>query len=238
MEGLRRLLGRREAEVEEIPSPAPLPRAPTLAHHWLTVAVGRPGPHAPIPVAGARVAVRWFPRGEARPLDVVARGTTGPDGTIALQLPEGRYAVSAREGGEGKAVTITLEHAGRATLLLESLARRAVLTVEVTDLAGEPLADAAVDVRTHPTGAPAARSVTDDDGVAQLPLPPGAYEVRVGDAVAKTYLEADTVLRLSATQAPGAAAPAPPSRYAQRVRAATGIVAHLDTAQVRDEIWN
>lgn len=241
MEGLKRALpwGRRE-KVAPAPQPAaPLPRQPVVPHHWLTVAVVRPGPVAPLPVVGARVVVRPYPRGAARPEDPVARATTGPDGTVALFLPAGRYAVIAQHEGEGRAVTVTLEHAGRATLPLESLGRRVVLTVEVCGEDGNPLPDAAVDVRTVPTGTPAAHATTDDDGVAALTLPPGAYEVRVGDAVVKTFIEADTVLRLTAVPAAHEAPPQPPvSRYAQKARAATSVVALLDSQGLREETWN
>lgn len=217
---------------------APLPRAPIVPHHWLTLAVVRPGPAAPIPVPGARIVVRPFPRGAARPEEPVARGATSAEGSFAVSLPPGRYAVYAQHEGEGKAVTVTLEHAGRATLVLESLGRRVALHVEVTGIDGLPLADAAIEIRTVPTGAHAAAALTNDDGAAEIPLPPGAYEVRVGGVVARTFLEADTIVRLTAApQTTEMAAPLPPSKYAQRARAATASIAQLDPT-VRDETWN
>lgn len=220
------------------PVAAALPRPPLVEHHWLTVAVVRPGPAAPLPVPEARVVVRPFPRGTARPGEPVARGSTGADGAVALSLPAGRYAVSATHGGEGRAVTITLEHAGRATLVLEGLGRRVVLTVEVSGAEGEPLAGATVDVRTVPGGAHAARGMTDERGVAAIHVPQGAYEVRVGDTAAKTYVEADTLLRLTAEASRAQPAAPAMSRYAQRVRAATSQVAPLDLSNVREEVWN
>lgn len=222
-----------------LPPAAPaLPRPPVVEHHWLTVAVVRSGPAQPLPVGDARVVVRPFPRGAQRPGEPVARGSTGHDGSFALLLPAGRYAVSATHGGEGRAVTITLEHSGRAMLVLESLGRRVVLTVEVAGPAGEPLAEATVDVRTVPGGTHAARGVTDERGVAAIHLPAGAYEVRVGGSAAKTYLEADTLLRLTAEPAPPEPAAPAVSRYAQRARAATSYVAPLDIANVREDSWN
>lgn len=225
------------------PAPAPvlppLPRPQGIAHHWLTVVVARPGPAAPVPVAGARVTVRAFPRGAPRPGDPVARGTTGADGSVALQLPAGRYAVSAQHGGEARVVTVTLEHGGRALLLLEAPGRRVTLTVEAFTPDGRPLPHAVVDVRTSPAGTPAARGHADERGVLSLPLPPGAYEVRVGDASARTYLEADTRLRLTAEPAPADARQPPPvTPYAQRARAAATHVAPLDPSSVRHETWN
>lgn len=230
------MLGRPTAAGDSEREPPPRPLAPPVPHHWLSLAVYRPGAHAPLPVAAARVIVRAFPRGEARPGDVVARGTAGADGNVSLLLPEGRYCVLARDGDETKAVTITLEHAGRATIVLEHAIRRAMLTIEVTDVTGHPLADATVDVRTVPGGQPAARGVTDADGVAAIPLPQGAYEIQAGATTARTYLDADTVLRLCAA----ASAPiAPPlTRYAQKARAATAMVAPLDVERLREEVWN
>lgn len=241
MEALKRGLGltkrRSEPEADE-PLP-PLPREPTVPHHWLSIVVVRPGPLAPLPAPGARIVVRPYPRGAAKPEEPVARGVAGADGSFQLLLPEGRYAVAAQHEGEARAVTITLEHAGRATLSLESLGRRVTLTVEVSGEDGLPRADAMVSVRSVAAGTEAARGVTDADGVAQIHLPPGAYQVQVGRSVARTYVETDTLLRLTAE--PGAmepAANAPVSRYAQKARAATSAVAPIDLSAVRDETWN
>lgn len=239
--GLR--LGRSKEADAVAPQPAApplsLPRAPTVAHHWLTIAVVRPGPAAPIPVAGARVVVRPFPRGASRPEEPVARGSTSADGSFAASLPPGRYAVYAQHEGEGKAVNVTLEHAGRATLALDSLGRRVKLTVEVNGLDGCPLPDAAIEIRTVPAGTQAARAVTDLDGAAETALPPGAYEVHVGGVVARTFVEADTIVRVTAAPMPLKLAPTPPvSKYAQRARAATATVAPLDAGSVREETFN
>lgn len=234
-------LGRRKEATAPAPehSATPLPRAPAVQHHWLTLAVVRSGPSTPIPVAGARVVVRPFPRGAARPEEPVARGSTGADGSFSASLPPGRYAVYAQHESEGKAVTITLEHAGRAQLVLESLARRATLCVEVHGLDGLPLAEARVEIRSLPGGTHVAHAVADNDGVARITLPPGAYEVHLGGTVTRTYLEADTVVRVTAEPAAHeTAAPPPVSRYAQRARAATAVVAPLDASQLRDEQWN
>lgn len=241
MAGRRRLPWAREPEGEapaaQAPA-APAPRPPAPPHHWLTLLVGRPGPAGPLPVPDARVVVRPFPRGASRPGEPMARATTGVEGTVALHLPAGRYAVSARHGGEGRVVTVTLEHAGRALLLLESLGKRVVLTVEVTGPDGEPLPEAAVEARATPGNALAGRGVTDERGVAAIHVPPGAYEVRVGGVAAKTYVEADTLLRLAAeSDAPAVATPAS-SRYAQKARAATSYVAPFDITNVRDETLN
>jgi hypothetical protein len=229
----------REVAARRGAAPA-LPRPPTLPveHHWLTVQIARPGPHEPIPVAGARVLVRPYPRGATRPGEVVARGATAADGSLSLLLPAGRYAVAARHEDDGKYVTITLEHAGRAMLVLESLGKRVTLTVEASTLDGRPAPNAAVEARAVPAGAIAARGLTDEDGVATLLLPPGAYEVRTGATVAKTYLETDTLLRLTATEG----APPPDSeaatRYQQKVRTATNYAAPYDVAAVREDLWN
>lgn len=241
MEGLLRGLGigRRPADAPRHVGTAPLPRAPSVQHHWLTIAVVRPGPAAPLPVPHARVVVRPFPRGAPRPEEPVARGATSADGTFAASLPAGRYAVYAQHEGEGKAVTVTLEHAGRATLVLESLGRRVVLSVEVNTREGEPLPDTPVEVRTVPAGTHAARATTNEDGVAEITLPPGAYEVRVGANVTRTYIEADTILRVTSTPGTLVEIPAPPvSKYAQKARAATATVAQLDMSATREETWN
>lgn len=241
MEGLIRGFGfgrKKEAALDEQPR-APLPRPPVVEHHWLTLAVARPGPAAPLPVSQARIVVRPFPRGASRPEEPVARGSTGADGSFAVLLPSGRYAVYAQHEGEGKAVTVTLEHAGRATVLLESLGRRVILSCEVTGPDGDPLPEATVDVRTVPAGTHAARETTNEDGVADLSLPPGAYEVRVGTTVTRTYIEADTILRLTAEPQTPEPAPTPPvSRYAQKARAATSVIAPLDSESLREETWN
>lgn len=216
------------------PLARPAPAAPT--HHWLTLLVARPGPEGPLPVPGAKVVVRPYPRGAANPGEPMARTATGPDGTIALHLPAGRYAVSARHQGDGRAVTITLEHAGRAMLLLEALGKRVTLTVEASGIDAGALVGAAVEVRATPAGTLAARGVTDERGIAALHLPPGAYEVRIGATRVKTYLETDTLLRVAAEAAP---APGPiQSKYAQRARAATSYVAPFDAEHVRDDVWN
>lgn len=230
-----------EKPVPEVPRQAapPLPRAGSVPHHWLTIAVARSGPASPLPVGDARVVVRPFPRGASRPGEPVGRGVTGPDGTFVLNLPAGRYSVSAHAGDEGRCVTVTLEHAGRALLLLESLGRRVVLTVEAAGPDGAPVPHAAVEVRTTPGNALAAKGATDERGVAAIPLPPGAYEVRVGGASVKTYLETDTLLRLTAE--PSKAEPAPTqtvSKYAQKARAATSYAAPFDVAHLRDDVWN
>lgn len=248
MEGLvrgLRLRRRKEAQPEPPAEAAAPPSAPVAArpravqHHWLTVAVVRPGPESSVPVSGARVVIRPFFRGAARPEEPVARGTTAADGTFAASLPAGRYAVYAQHEGESKAVTVSLEHAGRATLVLESQARRAALEIHVTGLDGAPLVGAAVDVRAVPTLAQVARAATDAAGVARLALPPGAYEVRVGGASARTFLEADTSIRLAAEPAYVEPAAEPPmSRYAQKARAATSVVAPLDPEAVRPDVWN
>lgn len=243
MEGLKRGFGfgrRKPAAAVVAAEPAlPLPRAPAVAHHWLAIDVARPGPAVPLPVSQARVVVRPFPRGATKPEDPVARGATGPDGSFSVSLPAGRYAVYAQHEGEGKAVTVTLEHAGRATLVLESLGRRVTLTAEVTGPDGDPMPDATVDVRTVPSGTHAGRHVTNDDGVAEISLPPGAYEVRVGTTITRTYLEADTILRLTAEpEAPEPIVAPPVSKYAQKARAATSVIAPLDSSSLRDETWN
>lgn len=234
--------GGRDPEPE--PAPAPIARAvpplarpaPAANHHWLTVLVARPGPEGPLPVAAARVVVRPYPLGAAKPGEPMGRGTTAADGTVALHLPAGRYAVSARHQGEGRAVTVTLEHSGRALLVLEALGKRVDLTIEATGADGGALPGAAVEVRASPAGTLAGRGTTDERGAVTLHLPPGSYEIRLGETRARTYLEADTRLRLTAT-----AAPAPQTvqtRYAQKARAATSYVAPFNSEHVRDDVWN
>lgn len=222
-------------------APAQVARAPPppIEHHWLSVLVARPGPHEPLPVTGARVLVRPYPRGATRPGEVIARGTTGADGNVSLLLPAGRYALAARHGEDGKYVTLTLEHAGRAVLVLETLGKRVTLTVETSTVDGRPAPNVAVEARTVPAGTIAARAVSDEDGVANLSVPPGAYEVRAGSAVAKTYVETDTLLRLTA--AAGTATPLDPepqTRYQQKVRQATSYVSPYDVGSVREDIYN
>ena len=226
---------KREEAVAEI---APLPRPIAVEHHWLTLLVARPAPAGPVPVPGARVIVRPWPRGAARPADPVARGSAGADGTVALSLPAGRYAVTATDGEEARAVTVTLEHAGRAVVLLESVGRRVVLTAEVRSPADGPLVGAPVEVRSSPGGALAAEGTTDERGVVNLLVPTGAYEVRVGTTVAKTYVEADTILRLSAEAPRVEAPPVRVSKYAQRARLAVAYVSPFDVQCVRDDMLN
>src|SRR5439155_25301786 len=116
----------------------------------------------------------------------------GPGGTLELQLPAGRYAVSARAGEDGRVVTVTLEHAGRALLLLEGLGRRVTLTVEVARNDGRALGGAEVEARATPAQALPARAITDERGIAHIDGPPGADEVRLGGTTVPTYAEAGT----------------------------------------------
>lgn len=231
---------RNSTEQETVPhtAVATFPRPSTVPHHWLSILVARPSPHDPVPVEGARVIVRPFPTNSTRPGDIVARGTTAPDGTVTLLLPEGRYAVAARHDEDGRNVTITLEHAGRALLLLESLGKRITLTIEASTFDGRALPEAPVEVRTVPTGSIAARGVTDDRGVASLAVPPGAYEIKLGATYAKTYAEADTLIRLSADPNGVEVEAQPSTKYHQKVRAATNYVAPYDVEAVRDDLWN
>jgi hypothetical protein len=68
-------------------------------------------------------------------------------------------------------------------------------------------------------------------------VPPGAYEVTVGAATARTYVEMDTLLRMTAE--PGRPDPAPePTRYQQKVRAATSYAAAYDVSAVREDLFN
>lgn len=241
------LLGRRseappaEAQPPELPTtpgrPLTTHRHGVVAHHWLSLLVARPSPAEPIPVPGARITVRPYPRGAPRPEAPLARGATAPDGTAAFLLPPGRYAVTARLGDEGRSVTITLEHAGRATLLLDAIGRRVTLQIEASAHDGSPLADTSVEARAIHGGAIAARATTDADGIAELLVPPGAYEVRVGGTVTKTYLETDTLLRLT-TDAPRALALPRVTRYAQRAREATSYAAPFEIARIRDDVHN
>lgn len=222
--------------VEPTPAP-PLPRPASLPHHWLTLLVARAGPHEALPAPDARIVVRPYPAGSTRPGEPIARGTTGADGALALLLPAGRYAVAAAHQGDGKCVTITLEHAGRATLLLEAAGRRVTLTVDASGPDGRALANADVELRALPGGTVATRGVTDERGLAPLRVPPGAYEVRIGDASARTYVEADTVLRLAVGSASPSLAPLE-TGYASKVRHATTYTARFDPEAVRDDVWN
>lgn len=224
--------------VEAAPAPPKMRRPGTVVNHWLTLVVARPGPERPVPVAGASIVVRAYPRGAGRPQAVVAQATTGADGSAALLLPFGRYALQARHGDERRAVTITLEHEGRALLLLESARRRVSIQVDASRPDGAPLAEAEVEARAHPSGVLAARTITDPDGVATLTVPPGAYEVRIGDVAVRTYVEADTLLRLTAQPPPRPAVASAPSRYAIRAREALSYAAPFDVHRVRDELSN
>lgn len=226
---------------------APIPRAPdTRAHHWLALLVARHGPAGPVPVPGARVIVRAFPRGATRPGAPVGRGTTNAEGTLTLLLPEGRYAVSATSDGDARIVTVTLEHAGRATLVLESLQARVMLRIEATRSDGEPLAQARVEVRAAAGNALVVDGTTDEAGHLSVTVPRGAYEVRAGAARVRTYVEAATTLRITADDdAPAGAsgsdarpAPSQLSPYAQRIRHATHYAAPYQVHNVRDEGWN
>lgn len=223
------------------PRAPPLAREVSPAHHWLSVVVARHGPAGPVPVAGARIVVRPYPRGATSPGDPVGRGTTSAEGSLALLLPPGRYAVAATHDGDSRVVTVRLEHAGRAVLVLESRARRVALRLEVARPDGFALGHAPVEVRTVTGGALVERGETDETGIASLHIPAGAYVVHVGDARVRTYVEADTVLRIAADAAPEArlASGGPTAHpYAQRVRAATQYAAPFDLAAVRDEGWN
>lgn len=236
------------------PPAAPQRPAPPLArpadppHHWLTVLVARHGPVGLVPAPGARVVVRPFPRGATEPGEPVGRGTASADGTLALLLPPGRYAVAAAHQGDGRSVTVTLEHAGRATIVLESLARRVRLTVEASGPDGFALTRAPIEIRSAAGGALVQHGATDDVGIATLHVPPGAYEVIVGGARVRTYVEADTRLRVATDLAPDQPAtpaadaqalpPTPASPYAQKVRAATTYAAPFHVSNVRDDGWN
>lgn len=171
--------------------PPPLRRAAHVEHHWLTLLVAREGS----PVAGARVAVRPH-AADGRLLEVVARGTTGQDGTTVVHLPKGRYAVSAGHRGDAKCVTLVVERAGRATLNLQPTGDRAVVTVEALR-EGRPLVDAPVEAR-WPDGGLAARAFTDERGVAALLVPRGAVDVAAGGAKARLLVDGDKAIRLDA----------------------------------------
>lgn len=231
--------GRRKGEEGE-PQPAaaaatapPLPRPATTEHHWLTVVVARHGPAGPVPVPGARLLVRDYPGGQP-----VARGTADADGIFTLLLPAGRYSVAATHEGAGRAVTVTLEHAGKATIVLETYARRVTLTVDAASPRGEPLSGATIEVRTSTGNTLVARATADEVGVASMDVPAGAYEVRVGATAVRTYVEADTLLRVTAEPAFAPAPPVVDNKYAQKIRVATQYAAPFSVAHVRDDGLN
>lgn len=212
------------------------PRPARIAHHWLTVTVQRAGPAHETPIVGARVVVRAHPLGELRPGEPVARGITRADGTAAFLLPPGRYSVAARESGGVRAATVVLDRAGGVTLALEDLHQRVGLHVQVdrTDLGA--VVRARVEVRSLPTERLVAEAVTDAHGVADFTLPPGAYEVRVGEAKARTFLEANTVLRLAADRARQPRRQ--PSAYSMQARQAVNYVQRFELGALRDDGWN
>ncbi len=133
-----------------------------------------------------------------------------------------------------------LLHPGTATLLLEANTQRVTIHVEASREDGSVLAEAAVEARALPSGARVARGVTDERGLVALEVPPGSYEVHLGRVVVKTFVETDTLLRLTA-EAPAAAQAyeAPTlSRYSQRARQAVAYVAELRLEHVRDDALN
>ena len=185
-----------------LPEPAgeplafPRPR-PGLRHEWLDVTVARATLVGPLPLAHARVVVRAWPRGEPRPLEVVARALADAEGRTSFHLPVGRYAITATREGASRTVAVTVEHAGHATLLLDEAPRVRALTVEVVDARGRPLAGLGVEAAPARAGeGPACGGVTDERGRACLTLAPGAYEVRVAGHRKRTHVHRDGRVRV------------------------------------------
>lgn len=201
----------------QAPPAPPLARpAPRVRHEWLTITVARANPQGPVPLAHARVVVRPWPAGQPKPSEPLARTATGSEGNAALLLPTGRYAIAASHGGAAKAVTLTLDHAGRAFILLEGPARLAALAVE----GATPLCE--VEVRDSEGGLHA-RARADEHGFILFPLLPGTYDVTAAGATARVRLDEDARVRLpailgGATLVRGieraSAAPAPARPYA------------------------
>lgn len=223
---------------EALPSAPPQERLrpPSLRHHWLTISVSHPGPTRSIPAPGARVVVRAYSDDRSRAGPPVARGVTRADGAVAFLLPPGRYFVVARDGGSARAATIEVDRPGHASLLLEEFGRRVELIIEAVHDDGQPLMDAAVDIRLDHNGAEVMTALTDEHGVATFDLRPGAYRIQVGEATARTFLDADTRLRIHG------ASPKPPTRlpttYQLQARQAVNYVQEFELARLRDEGWN
>ena len=183
------------------PPGRPFPRpAPVLRHEWLDVAVARATLLGPLPVGRTRVVVRAWPPGEPRPLDAVARAFTDAEGLVSFHLPAGRYALTATQGEDAKTVAVTVEHAGRATIVLEEAPRLRLrtLVVEVVDSEGRPVAGVEVEAASLAPEGPSCRSRTDERGLAPLALLPGAYEVRAAGRAARVQVHGDARLRLAA----------------------------------------
>ncbi len=242
------LLPKRKAEAKPSPTPpqpapqirhdsAALPRAPHVEHHWLTVHVARPSPNRNVPIQGARVSVRRLHQADDAPDEPVAKGITNPDGTTAFHLPAGRYTVNARHGADARAVTVTLEHAGRATLLLNAPQRAVTLTITASQEDGAPLANATVAIHTEGTNTPVVQTATDERGIAEIEIAPGSYTVKVGTSTVRTFAETDTLLHVTA-RAVTAPTARPLSRYAQRARQAVSYAAPLDLHHLREDMWN
>ena len=179
----------------------PFPRpVPLLRHEWLDVTVARATLLGPLPVPRAKVVVRAWPRGEEHPRETVARAFADAEGAISFHLPVGRYALTALHGEEARTVAVTVEHAGRATVILEDAPRLRLRTlrVEVADAAGAPLPHAEVEAHPLDRAGEPARTSTDAAGVAFLALAPGAYEVRAAGRAARVHLQGDLRLRLAA----------------------------------------
>jgi hypothetical protein len=141
--------------------------------------------------------VHAWPRGEARPLDPVARAFTDPEGAVSFHLPVGRYALTATREGESRTVAVTVERAGRATVLLEEAPHTLLRTlrVEVVDVDGRPLPAEDVEA-APPDGSPAHRARTDGQGLAPLVLAPGLYDVRAAGRAVRVQVEHDARLRV------------------------------------------
>lgn len=217
-------------------APAPLARPQARPHHWLTVHVGLRLEGDLQPLGAAQVVVRPMPVGQVREGDPIARGSTGADGSVALLLPAGRYTVTAVHGPAKRRVLVTVERAGRVTLVLEDGAsRHATLSVEARAHDGGPAQGVPIEARVPRSGKVAARGVTDDRGAAALFVPHGEYDVVAQGASVRQRVAGDADVQLVLPPPP----PTPPSLpYLRRVRAANAFAAPFDPEAVDGDLWN
>lgn len=214
---VRLLWSRRSGEPASRPepdAPAPLARRAAPAHLRLTVLVANRPTGAALP--GARLAVRPLEPLRDWPEGREARAVARADGTAALLLPRGRYAVRIEHERLRKCITLTLERDGRATIWLDAPTVRAHLVVDARRADGSPLARAPVEVRAARADALLALPLTDEAGAASLWLAPGDYDLRVGAVLRRVRLRADGVVRLD--ELPLLPAPAPETPLVRRAR--------------------
>lgn len=114
--------------------------------------------------------------------------------------------------------------------------RRVRLVVEASREDGSVLADARVSIRHGGDGRVVAEEGTDERGIAEVFLPPGSFEIFVGEAKVRTFLDVDTLVRVVAENR--LPPPPAPSRYQLQARQALGYVQDFEPGRLRDDGWN